>query len=287
MAKAKARTKKKKLSERNEELIVIDEKAGLIFQTTAELYKYFEGAIEVLENEYEALRNSSDFSEQEQTKFEDRLEDVLDQPDEVWCDTAAVKDLLIHHFVKTFEDQNQTLHYVASTYVSTDDDTPTFVLQHFASKDHELFKNFQRGELIYDHDFADAQPGAVDGDALSEGDPLALGLYLAMIKVRSDKDIEPGKFQDYSVLREETIEAADEIWRKNDLDGNVLVSFIKEYPEHEDTKDLAYVAVTQEDPESSVHSLLFSFPTTDKTLLDRYRQGENLQADEIVQESSH
>jgi hypothetical protein len=36
-----------------------------------------------------------------------------------------------------------------------------------------------------------------------------------------------------------------------------------------------------------VHSLLFSFPTSDTYLLDRYRQGENLQAEEVVQESSH
>ncbi len=287
MAKAKSRAKKKKLSDRNEELIVIDEKAGLIFQTTQDLYKYFGDAIETLEGEYESLRNPSDFTEQEQSKFEDRLEDVLDQPDEVWCDEKPIKDLLVHHFLKTFQDNDQSLYYVASAYVSTDDDTPTFVLQHFASKDQELFKNYQRGEMIYDHDFADAQPGAIEGDALSEGDTLAIGLYLAMIKVRSEKDISPDKFQEFSALREETIEAADEIWRKNDLDGNVLVSFIKEYPEHESAKDLVYVAVTQEDPDSNVHSLLFSFPTTDKTLLDRYRQGENLQADEVVQESSH
>ncbi len=287
MAKAKPRAKKKKLSDRNEELIVIDEKAGLIFQTTQDLYKYFGDAIETLEGEYESLRNPSDFTEQEQSQFEDRLEDVLDQPDEVWCDEKPIKDLLVHHFIKTFQHNDQALYYVASAYVSTDDDTPTFVLQHFASKDQELFKNYQRGEMIYDHDFADAQPGAIEGDALSEGDTLAIGLYLAMIKVRSDKDISPEKFQEFSALREETIEAADEIWRKNDLDGNVLVSFIKEYPEHESAKDLVYVAVTQEDPDSNVHSLLFSFPTTDKTLLDRYRQGENLQADEVVQESSH
>ena len=92
MAKAKPRAKKKKLSDRNEELIVIDEKAGLIFQTTQDLYKYFGDAIEVLEGEYESLRNPSDFTEQEQSKFEDRLEDVLDQPDEVWCDEKPIKD---------------------------------------------------------------------------------------------------------------------------------------------------------------------------------------------------
>ncbi|NQZ19758.1 MAG: peptidase, partial [Bdellovibrionales bacterium] len=35
------------------------------------------------------------------------------------------------------------------------------------------------------------------------------------------------------------------------------------------------------------HALLFSFPTSDETLVDRYRHGENLQADEVIQESSH
>ncbi|MBO9668798.1 MAG: peptidase, partial [Bdellovibrio sp.] len=67
----------------------------------------------------------------------------------------------------------------------------------------------------------------------------------------------------------------------------VLVCFIKEFPDHETAKDLTYIAVTQEDEETNVHSLLFSFPTTDSTLADRYRQGENLQAEEVSQESSH
>ncbi|MGZ3795811.1 MAG: PBECR2 nuclease fold domain-containing protein, partial [Pseudobdellovibrionaceae bacterium] len=113
-----------------------------------------------------------------------------------------------------------------------------------------------------------------------------MGLYIAMMKVRGEKDIPQELFQDFADLREETIESADEIWRKNDLEGNVLVTFIKEYPDHE-TKDLIYIVVTQEDATTNVHSLLFSFPTTDSTLADRYRQGENLQAEEVTQESSH
>lgn len=283
MAKTKHRAKKKE-TPGQDELIIIDEKAGLIFQNTEDLYKYFETAIKTLEGEYESLHQKSDLTEKEQSEFESLLEETLDTPTEVWRDEKTVPDLVLHHFVKTYEAEN--LFYVASAYVSTDDETPTFVLLHFASRDQQLFQNYQRGELAYDRRFAEAEPGALEGDALSEGDALALGLYLAMLKVRADKDITPEKFKEFSTFREDTIENADEIWRKNDLDGNVLVSFIKEYPDHE-VKDLFYVAVTQEDATSNVHSLLFSFPTTDKTLLDRYRQGENLQADEVVQESSH
>jgi hypothetical protein len=284
MAKSKDRAKKKHVPGKNDELIVIDEKAGLIFQNTEDLYEYFKTAIETLESEYESLRNEEDLKDEDQDKFEPRLESVLDEADEVWRDEKIIPDLVVHHFLKSFEEEN--IFYVATAYVSTDDDTPTFVLLHFATNDQQLFQNYQRGEIVYERRFEKAQTGALEGDALSEGDSLALGLYMAMLKVRSEKDIAAEKFKDYSNFREDTIENADEIWRKNDLDGNVLVSFIKEFPEHE-VKDLHYVAVTQEDPQSNVHSLLFSFPTNDKTLLDRYRQGENLQAEEITQESSH
>ncbi len=284
MAKSKDRAKKKQFPGKDDELIVIDEKAGLIFKNTEDLYEYFKEAIHTLESEYESLHNENDLSEKDQDKYEERLENVLDEADEVWRDDKIIPDLVVHHFLKSYPEEN--VFYVATTYVSTDDETPTFVLLHFATTDQQLFQNYQRGEIVYERKFEEAQVGALEGDALSEGDNLALGLYTAMLKVRSDKDIAPEKFKDFSNFREDTIENADEIWRKNDLDGNVLVSFIKEFPEHE-VKDLHYVAVTQEDQQSNVHSLLFSFPTNDKTLLDRYRQGENLQAEEITQESSH
>jgi hypothetical protein len=284
MAKTKERAKKKANPGSDNELIVIDEKAGLIFQNTDDLYEYFKIAIETVESEYESLKSADDLSEKEQTKYESYLEEVLDTPDEVWRDEKLIPDIVVHHFLRKYEDEN--LFYGATAYVSSDDETPTFVLLHFASNKPELYKNYQRGEMIYDRRYEEAQAGAMDGDALSEGDSLALGLYLAMLKVRSDKDIAAEKFKDFAEFREDTIENADEIWRKNDLEGNILVSFIKEYPEHE-VADMHYVAITQEDPTSSVHSLLFSFPTNDKALLDRYRQGENLQAEEIVQESSH
>jgi hypothetical protein len=45
--------------------------------------------------------------------------------------------------------------------------------------------------------------------------------------------------------------------------------------------------VTIEDTPSSSHALLFSFPTTDENLIGRYRHGENMQAEEVVQEASH
>jgi len=284
-AKTKSRAKKKLTPEK--EFIVVDEAAGLIFENEKDLFGYFNSHIQQLEEEYQALHADNDFTDDEQIAEEHYLEATLDEPDEVWMDDKTFSDIIIYHFIKSCEEVDLTFKYVAVAYVTTEDEYPSFVFIHFPTKDSRLWQNYQRGELIYDRTYEQTSQGAIEGDALLEGDPLAMGLYLAMLKVRGEKDIPQEQFQDFAALREETIETADEIWRKNDLDGNVLVSFIREYPDHETLKDLTYIAVTQEDNESNVHSLLFSFPTTDQSLVDRYRQGENLQAEEVSQESSH
>lgn len=283
MAKSKSRGKKRKAAPgKDHELIVIDEKAGLIFENEKDLSAYFEPAIEALEAEYQALRSEKDFSDEEQIALEQHLEATLDEPDEVWQDEKTLGELPLHIFVKDLGE----LHYIAVAYLSTEDGEPTFVLTHFPTRDPELLDNYRRGEEVYNAAVERVQQAAIEGDALGDGDPLAIGLYTSMMKVRSDKDIPESDFKKFGSLREDTIENADEIWRKNDLEGNVLVCFIREYPDHE-IKDLTYVALTVEDESANMHALLFSFPTTDKTLVDRYRQGENLQAEEVVQESSH
>ncbi|WP_374001513.1 PBECR2 nuclease fold domain-containing protein [Bdellovibrio bacteriovorus] len=289
MAKTKTRAKKKTTttSSSEKEYIIVDEAAGLIFETEEDLFGYFREAIDKLEEEYSSLRSADDFTDEDQITRENYLEPTLDEPDEVWMDDKTFEDFVIYHFIRGYEQGDEAFKYVAVAYVSTEDEYPTFVFIHFPSRDSRVWQNYQRGEMVYDKNFEQVSGASVEGDAMGEGDPLAVGLYQAMLKVRGDKDIPQEKFQDYADLREETIENADEIWRKNDLDGNILVSFIREFPDHETTKDLTYIAVTQEDEESNVHSLLFSFPTTDKTLADRYRQGENLQAEEVSQESAH
>ena len=127
-----------------------------------------------------------------------------------------------------------------------------------------------------------------EGDALYEGDPLAEGLYKAMLSLRHPKDIEEKSFEKYLDCREITIEESDEIWRNTTTENQTLVTFIKDFSRSkEGQKDLFYLAITLEEKNSNSHFLLFSFPTNDDNLVDRYRHGENLQAEEIIQESSH
>ncbi len=263
-------------------LITIDERQGLIFQSKKDLLDYFGPKVDDFELDWRKKRPADDYTREEMRKLKEELDLVLDDPDEVWMEEKKFDDLSVSFFMRQVDEH----WHLAIVHVAQDDQTPTFVYFHFPTKGKEFFRSYRRGYKVYDRIFEKVIPGMIDGDALSDGDDLAVGLYLSMMKIRGEKDVAEDKFQELGNLREETLQGPDEIWRKTDMDGHVLVVFIKEFAEQEFT-DLHYVAVTLEDPQSNTHSLLFTFPTNDESLLDRYRQGENLQADEVVQESSH
>ncbi len=282
----KSAAKKEKLAELQKDKIVIDESKDLVFESEEELYHHFYKEISTLEKEFFDLRSDDDIAEKDFDQYEENLNILLENPDEIWRDTETLKEIEINTYVKKFqsEDNETPLYHVAIVYLT--DKIPSFVYLHFPTESDGLVAKYRRGEKTYDRMNENVPFGAIDGDALQEGDEFARGLYSAMMKVRSENDIKEDDFRRHGHLREETIETPDEIWRSNDSMGNVLVSFIKEYPDEGDSS-MHYIVVTLEDMPSNSHALLFSFPTTDEALVGRYRHGENLQAEEVVQEASH
>lgn len=276
---------KKKFQEK--ELIVVDEAQGLIFENEKTLWGYFSTQLNDFQKKFDQNYSpKKDFSIEEMIEKEILLEAVLDDPDEIWVDKETYKDLPIYTLVKEIENSEEFFSYVAVVYLNSEEKYPTFVFLQFATKDHELADAFREKEIIYHRKLESIQFAAVDGDSLLEGDYLAIGLLESMMKVRSEKDVPASDFQKYASFRDQTINEPDEIWRKVGSDGQILVTFISDVSE-DSIPDLHYVVVTEEDPNSQVHSLLFSFPTTDENLLSRYRQGENLEAEEVSTESSH
>ncbi len=283
--KAQAHKATKKVQEK--ELIIIDEKQGLIFENDKTLFGYFSVAIKEYENKFQKYHDAkSDFELSEQIEHESLLEETLDDPDEIWVDDSTFEDLVVHTMIRNFETKQQLFYYVAVVYINTEDNFPTFVFFHFPTKDLKMLEAFRQNEIIFHRKLEAIQFAAIEGDSLLEGDYLAIGLLESMLKIRGEKDLSTDKYKEYAECRESTIDSPDEIWRKVDTEGHVLVTFIKEF-EDLGVEDLHYIVVTEEDTESQVNSLLFSFPTNDITLVDRYRQGENLEAEEVATESSH
>ena len=261
------------------EPIIINEDQGLVFDTEDDLYAHFDRGIQILEKEYARLRRESDLPEDDFRRYDRHLDHTLDDPDEVWEDSGILHGDRVYIYLRHFDDE---ISHVAVCFLTGA--VPSFVYLHFPTRDDDLVEKYRRGELVFERLGDNVAMGALEGDALHENDELAEGLYRAMLSLRAEKDVPEEEFVTYADYREETLEDADEIWRSGDQLGNVLVSFIKEYTEDE---EFTYVVVTVEDEPSGSHALLFSFPTRDRGLADRYRHGENLQAEEVTQESSH
>lgn len=282
---SKSKSVKKKFQEK--ELIIIDESQGLIFENEKTLFGYFDSGILALENRYQKGYDSKkDYNEDEVLERNKYLEQTLDDPDEIWIDNTLSREYSVHTFVRHFLENGQDCFFVTCVYLTVDEKIPTFIFIQFGTKDVELLEEFRREEIIFHRKLESIQFAAIEGDSLTEGDFFAIGLLESMIKLRSDKDIQTAQFQDYALHREDTINNPDEIWKQLTSDGHVLVTFLKDISDGTEA-DLHYVVVTEEDESNQVHSLLFSFPTKDPNLLDRYRQGENLEADEVSTESSH
>jgi hypothetical protein len=286
-SKASARKKSKGENQSASDVITIDEQKGWVFPTEDALFTHFEKDIKALEQRFFDLRTDKDIPIEQFEHFEEYLGAVLEDPDQILEDTGLIAGQTTYVYWSKYEDEKfGVFYYLAITYVTGD--TPSFIYLHFPSSDEDLVREFTKGAVVYDRLMKEVQRGAAEGDALSEGDELAVGLYTSMLKVRTDKDIAEDDFKSYIQFREETIEEPDEIWRSSDFAGNVLVTFVREYEDLEGVEGpVFYIVVTVEDEPSGSHALLFSFPTTDANLVERYRRGENLQAEEVVQEASH
>jgi len=295
-----------------EDKLSIDPDRGWFFDNEDELFDFFQSDITKVESSFKEVQKNALNEESSST-----LEFTLERPDQIWVDNAFFKDdrslwlfikdhgekkeLVFCHCYKkepTFiyfyasvknsfnfnetedglESASKKTSAKASTKTSTKPSNEEF-------KNFSLFKEFSHGTSGSAH----VPYGALDGDSLIEGDELAVGLYRAMMTLRNSDDLLETDFQDFSDMREPAIEEADEIWRTMDSYGSHLVHFIKEFEYTNDieTEVLYYVVVTVEDTVSESNVLLFSFPTFDESLVDRYRVGENLQSEEVVQEGSH
>lgn len=263
-----------------EQSISIDPKKGWVFSSEDEVLSFFHETIEKLQEEFSTLHQDDDFDLDNFDNPEKCLEETLLDPDEIWEDEESCKGVKLSIFLKHFEVNETRFDYLAIAYLY--EGRPTFVFTHFPTKVEEMASTYRRTIQIYSRD---SSGGVQFVDALSGSDELAIGLYDAMLRLRSDVDIPEVEFSKYEDFRETVLNEPDEIWKGDDFNGKSIVKFIKEITFEDQT--LHYIIVTAEEPETHSHYILFSFPTTDPNLLDRFRQGEKLDPGEFVKEESH
>jgi len=267
--------------ESNKTSIVLDESKGLVFDSEEEAAAHFSKYIRELEEELLSVRSENDIPLDEFDKYDQCLADTLNDPDEIWRDSTTFDDFELSIYVADFEAEDIPFTYIVIAFMGSSG--KSFVFLHFPTIEEEVAEKFRRGHKQYEKGINFS--AEMEVDALSSGDEFATGLFEAMLTLRNDRDIPQEEFDDFQRYREETIEEAEEIWRKTDSQGHILVNFIKEFDDPEG--DFYYIVVSLEEQFSESHYILFSFPTNDSGLVSRYRQGENLDAEAFVKEESH
>ena len=187
----KKTAKKANLKKISGEKIVIDEDKGLVFSSEDDLFKHFEKDIQVLENTYFAQRSKTDIPVEDFSEYEDCLTTILADPDEIWVDRTVLPGKEVSNFIAEFEEEDEgdqktknKFYYVAQVFINNN--VPTFVYMHFPTNDEALLAHLRSGERIYDRSQLEIPLGAFEGDALSEKEPLATGLYDACLLYTSD-----------------------------------------------------------------------------------------------------
>lgn len=253
--------------------VALDPTNDLWFCSESCLEEYFDDEITFFENQYRSFREDDDIPMAEFSKYDHLLQLVLTDPDEIWMPEISTEEDPVAFLIGEFLFDKSPVYYVASAYLS--EERPAFVFFHFPTKKTSLVEKYRKGEMIYDASQEDESKD-LESESLVGTDDLPGQIYQEFLKSRSSEDIELEDFPSYASQKEATVKDPDEVWRRYDDSGNTVLVLLKRF-EHEG-EPLVYIAVTEESDETP--HVFFGFPTVDKGLVDKFRMGEALHADE-------
>lgn len=282
MAKKAEALKKSKASRKSQSKIVIDENREWVFESEKEVIHFFSKLIDLLQDDYSENAPEKDFDLSQFPHPEAHLEETLKDPTEVWEDRKTDSQVPVHIFIREWTAQDTDLskyYYVVMTYLN--EGRPTFIFTHFPTREESFVDRYRRGHQVFSK-----EESVEIVDALSSQDEFAVRLHDAMLRLRNRRDIPSEEFQDYDECRMPTLDEPDEVWRSEQLGGRPICYFIKEFSGG-DEGAIYYVVVTAEESASKSNYVLFSFPTKDRKLVERVRQGERMKVEEFVREESH
>jgi len=159
-----------------------------------------------------------------------------------------------------------------NTKATRPEDEPTYIILSFPTRDKKLAEEFRRGQKLErkDDDDEAAEPevsSVLADDFLSrQGN----AIEEEMLRHRDATDIPQKEFEEYVHLVDQTIENPDEVWELQDEGDNPILTLIGQHDEN-----LHYVVICTIDQNQGQESwrVIYSFPTRDVSLVQRYRRG--------------
>jgi hypothetical protein len=253
----------------DEKIVYVEESANRYFCSEKCIRTYYDPMAEYYRQQMMGIRDPHDISEADFGDYESYAPLCLSNPDEEWVDTTEFGET-ITFFLSNFTNEGGKFTYVVACFCLEDE--PTYILLSFPTRDKKLAEEFRRGEKVErkeeDDDVGEPEVSPVlaedflarQGNAIEE----------EMLRHREPDDIPQKEFEEYVHLVDQTIENPDEVWELQDEGDNPILTLISQHEEN-----LHYVVICTFESNEGQESwrVIYSFPTRDPALVQRYRRG--------------
>lgn len=256
----------------DDQIVYVEENSTRFFCSEKCIRDYYDPLAECYRKAHYYIRDSHDIPETEFAKYESYAPLCLSNPDEIWADTNEQNETF-YYFHKNFMDEGGAFSYVIMCFCLELE--PTYMILAFPTRDRKLADEYRRGKKLDETELSEEvesmEPearGVLEEELLSNQ---SNALEEEMLRWRDKSDIDPKDFDEYAHLLEESIEAPDEVWELQDSPGNTLLTMISQ---HDD--GVTYILICRSDQQNEKQEswqVLYSFPTKDAKLVQRYRRG--------------
>lgn len=287
-----------------ERVLFVETEVGRCFCTEECIQDYFQPTVEAMEEEWRKLRSPSDFTDKEVEKLLYHRGDTLEDPDEVWIQTAETSEK-IYTFISQFRQGEDPFWFVVACI--TIEGIPSFVFLSFATRDEALVEEYRRGQLasgITEEDAARATEHLNIGDEQNNvhqlAEPGSSSFERLYGDMRQANDIPREDFPKFDPFVDSTLDEPDEIWTITE-ESSKWYSFISKYkvsdseiihaPDRVESEEGDEEEATGEEPGAGVEpgnwfymvlvcrqvgeslEVVFAFPTIDPGLVQHFRKG--------------
>ena len=268
-----------------DELLFVEEKSTRGFCCELCIEQFYTPVIqffEDIENNCRKEMNLGDEDCLECANGPEKMFHALKRPDEAWLLSNELGDNY-YSFITRYEQGNETIYLVVICLVYNF--RPSFVLLATATKSLELLSRFQIGEQVDEVTDSLKMTEESDESTKEEIDEHVMNmlelkksvLLSWLLERRTEDDVDIEMFSSYQHHERLTIDSADEIYKWQDAEGDMMFTYIKAHEHDGESFYYLVICILYVDDEGGQFALpVLSFPSRDPKLYDFFKKGERV-----------
>lgn len=271
------------------EILFVEENSDRGFCGEDCIMRFYRPYMAKMEKEELIFRDSLSLSEEssysEIIASEKFLEKTLQEPDEKWRVVNDLDQQYYTHIFKLSYNSQEIYFILICSYI---EGGPSFVYYRTATKSKELVNRYRRGVEVstagsvslgeINTSSKEVEQQELNTEIIEALEGKKSSVLAEMMENRSSADISIEDFIKYDRYLDLTVENPDEIYEKEDMEGDLVHTFIKSFQEAGVSFFYIVIALPHklEDAKETVVLPILGFPSIDEDLYPKYATGRKL-----------